>query len=365
MSRRRSPCWASTSLAVVVLAVSSCLGWVESFTLPQVDVGGFNVGDIAEVANEAQGLVQNLQVSDLEQLPVAAKGAAAAALLLPVAPTVVQFAKSIVKSVIPSLSASNNQDGNAVGSVSYPEGQPATYEMLSDVVPFEFGEAAFVRPLLKQTQLETRKLQVVYDANRDGYDARVFHSKVDGKGASVVLAKVGGKWCGGYNPRGWASLGQARSSVAAFLFYQKGFGGGWQKVRASRTGSMACGNDLFDGGIYFGADSLVIPLTKPNVRSISSRLGQYFEARPEGGRAQYTILPRPSIELNCQELKVLSGVYAPGEGMYTTVCASSSCLVVSHQALAHVSTFFSIWLSRYPQLRRRAGAWILLAIWIK
>jgi len=246
------------------------------------------------------------------QLPMPVKGAAAAAVALQAAPSVMQVAKSVQQIGRDQQSAADEmmQDSRSRNIVTYPEGQAATYEMNDQVVPFEFGDAAFVRPLLKQTQLETRALQVVYDANRDGYDPQIFHSKVDGKGASVVLAKVAGKWCGGYNPRGWASLGQARSSVAAFLFYQKGFGG-WQKVRVSRTGSMACGNDLYDAGIYFGADSLVIPMQAPSPRRVTSRLGQYFEAG--GPEEKSTILPRPGLDYDLQELKVLTGVYAPGE----------------------------------------------------
>jgi hypothetical protein len=246
-----------------------------------------------------------------EQVPLTVKGMAGISVAFPLAaPTLTTVVKSMQQ--IMKKGKSKKEDG-AYGYVSYPEGQPATYELNDQVVPFEFGDAAFVRPLLKQTQLETRPLQVVYDANRDGYDAQIFHSKVDGKGAAVVLAKVGGQWCGGYNPRGWASLGQARSSVAAFLFYKPPLQD-WQKVRVSRTGSMACGNDLYDAGIYFGADSFVIPLRKPDTRKVTSRLGQYFEARKDG---KLTILPRAAEDFRVQELKVLTGVYAPGEGTYS------------------------------------------------
>lgn len=272
--------------------------------------------DLSSVTSGAGSLVNILSEAESPmdvwtQLPVAAQGAAVAALGLPVAPTIL----TVVKSLAQMVQADKKQQQEEYGYRTYPEGKPATYELLTDVVPFEFGDAAFVRPLLKQTQLETRKLQVVYDANKDGYDALTFHSKVDGKGAAVVLAKVGGQWCGGYNPRGWASLGQARSSVAAFLFYQSNpiIPGSWQKVRVSRTGSMACGNDLYNDGIYFGADSLIIPLRKPNERKVTSRLGQYFEARKDG---KYTLMPQAGQDYNLQELKVLTGVYAPGEGTF-------------------------------------------------
>ena len=262
------------------------------------------------------------------QVPLAAQGVAVAAGLvgLQVWPTVRGLVRSVQQVGKNKRTAAEDAKANAKKKnpkrrsdiVTYAEGQPATYELNDNVVPFEFADAALVRPLLKQTQLETRPLQLVYDANRDGYDAQTFHNQVDAKGAAVVLAKVGGKWCGGYNPRGWASLGQARSSVAAFLYYQTGGplpfgGGGWQKIRVSRTGSMACGKDLYDDGIWFGADSLVIPLRKPNPRKVSSRLGQYFEPTPEG---KLTILPKPVLEYDLQELKVLTGVYAEGEGLF-------------------------------------------------
>lgn len=193
---------------------------------------------------------------------------------------------------------------------SYPESKPASYDMMPG--EFGLGPESVVRPLLKQTQLQNRKLKCVYDANKHGWDARAFHSRVDGKGASVVLAKCRGTWIGGYNPRGWASLGGVRSSVASFLFYQKlPVVGGWQKLRVSRTGSMACGKDEFDAGIYFGADSLIIPLrVNKQPKSVTSRLGYYFECGP-GDKT--SLLPVRGADSTLDELYVVSGVYAEGE----------------------------------------------------
>ena len=190
---------------------------------------------------------------------------------------------------------------------TYPEAKQATYELMKGELGF--GPENIVRPLLKQTQLENRKLKVVYNAKKDGFNAQAFHSKVDGKGASVVLAKVRGQWIGGYNPRGWASLGGGRSSVAAFLFYGKLFGG-WQKLRVARTGSMACGNDEYNKGIYFGADGLVIPLDSNRPKLVTSRLGYFFECGPEN---RSTLLPVRGADANVDELYVVSGVYADGE----------------------------------------------------
>ena len=191
---------------------------------------------------------------------------------------------------------------------TYPESKPATYDLLPSSPLDAFSPSGLVKPLLKQTQLENRKLQVVYNAQKDGWDARAFHKKVDGKGASVVLAKVKGQWIGGYNPRGWASLGGSRPSVASFLFYQKLFS--WQKLRVNRTGGMACGRDEYDQGIYFGSDALVIPLNGQRPRSVASRLGYYFEAGPEN---RTTLLPVKGQDVKVDELYVVSGVYADGE----------------------------------------------------
>lgn len=124
-----------------------------------------------------------------------------------------------------------------------------------------------------------------------------------------MLAKVKGRWIGGYNPRGWASLAGSRPSVAAFLFYGKMFGG-WQKLRVQRTGGMACGRDEYDTGIYFGADALSIPLSKQRPRNVSSRLGMFYESGPE---KRSTLLPVKGQDTNVGELYVISGVYAEGE----------------------------------------------------
>jgi hypothetical protein len=230
-----------------------------------------------------------LQGTFLEQIPL---GAVAAVAALPVISRLAPFFKP----------RSKKPD-----QPTFPEQKAATYELLKDG-PLEFGDPAFVRPLMKQTQLEYRNLRVVYDANKHGYNAKAFHNRVDGQGAAIILAKAGGQWFGGYNPRGWASLGGSRPSIAAFLFYKKPFG--WQKLRVLGNGGMACGNDLFDSGIVMGAEGLVIPLGGSYPKSVASRLGTYFESGPDN---RSTLLPRAGETVELQELKVLVGVYDKGE----------------------------------------------------
>jgi hypothetical protein len=212
----------------------------------------------------------------------------------------------------------NNDDSQR--RKDYPEQYPATYE-LNDVSlesDTQLKEAEIVRPLLKQTMLERRPLQKVYDAEEDGWDPRTFHDKVDGKGAAVVIAsyedKNSGstikKIVGGYNPKGWSSNGGARPSVAAFLFYEKDQPRSFQKLQKCGGGGLACANDDPNSGISFGPDALVVPLQPQRPHFSSSKLGPYFERGPQnlsslfesnGGGAQLV------------SLKVLTGVYEDGE----------------------------------------------------
>lgn len=193
--------------------------------------------------------------------------------------------------------------------VQYPEQYPATYERNEVTLDDDEGrnEAKLMRPLLKHTQLETRALNVVYDASKHGWNSAAFHTAVDGKGAAVVLATTrDGMICGGYNPKGWASLGGARPSVAAFLFYEQA-PGRFQKLQKVGGGGLACARDDPDFGISFGPDGLVIPLQPGRERLAHSKLGPYFERGPQ----QLESLFNGATELT--ELKVLVGRYEPGE----------------------------------------------------
>ena len=73
---------------------------------------------------------------------------------------------------------------------------------------------------------------------------------------------------------------------------------------------MACGRNEFDTGIYFGSDSLVIPLMGSRPRSVTSRLGYFFECGPEN---KSTLLPVKGADATVEELYVIAGVYANGE----------------------------------------------------
>jgi len=198
--------------------------------------------------------------------------------------------------------------------LQFPEQYPATYELLN---PLDLSDniqdcklSQIVRPLLKQTYLEQRNLHIAYNAERDGWSKSVFHNKMDGKGASLVLAITeDGKLIGGYNPKGWASMGGARPSVAAFLFYGTNENREFQKLRKVGGGGLACAFDDPNKGIYFGPDALVISLEDNNPEFAQSKLGPYFER----GSEELSSLFWPNMGGQLVELYVFVGKYSDSE----------------------------------------------------
>eukprot|EP00980_Cylindrotheca_fusiformis_P029170 scaffold22742_cov139-Cylindrotheca_fusiformis.AAC.3 len=209
--------------------------------------------------------------------------------------------------------------GSTSRQMEYPEQYPATYEANDVILEQDKGDERIrlIRPLLKNTQLESRPLELAYQSSRDGWNASAFHSAVDGKGAAVVVATTSeDRIVGGYNPKGWASLGGARPSVAAFLFYYfkktttVSDQTSWQKLRKVGGGGLACANDDPGFGISFGPDGLVIPLANDDNdnKFAYSKLGPYFERGPED---------LPSLFSNGRaellDVQVFVGVYNAGE----------------------------------------------------
>jgi len=208
----------------------------------------------------------------------------------------------------------------------FPEQYLATYELNDITLESDVSltkEAGMIRPLLKQTMLESRALQKVYDAELHGWDPSSFHERVDGKGAAVVVATYQessgssfSKAVGGYNPKGWSSNGGARPSVAAFLFYEKdhdpsiGPMRSFQKLQKCGGGGLACANDDPNYGISFGPDALVVPFQGQRPRFASSKLGPYFERGPEN---LSSLFEKSGGGIQLDSLKVLTGVYDDNE----------------------------------------------------
>jgi hypothetical protein len=207
----------------------------------------------------------------------------------------------------------NDAEADEERKSKFPEQYPATYEMSNFKVPTDGPDAALLRPLLKQTQLEGRPLELVYDASKNGWNPQSFHSRVDGRGCSLVVATGNTSKCriivGGYNPKGWSSCGGARPSVAAFLFYSYG-NEPYQKLRKVGGGGLACARDDPDYGISFGPDALVIGLQPGNEKLAASKLGPYYERGPE---ELPSIFSREGGAIRLDSLKVYVGKYELGE----------------------------------------------------
>ena len=195
-----------------------------------------------------------------------------------------------------------------ITSEKFPEQYPATKTEWADPVASDDKEMAIVRPLLKKTNLESRGLKLTYSASKIGWDADAFHKAVDKKGGALVVCTTkNGLLCGGYNPKGWVGYGEARGSIAAFLFVQNQ-DGSFTKLRKVGGAGLAQ-MDMPETGPSFGVDSLVIPLNGDNPRLARSKLGSYYERFEDGTNTLFG--NAASVEL--KDLKVYHGVYEEGE----------------------------------------------------
>lgn len=195
------------------------------------------------------------------------------------------------------------------GKERFPEQYPATVDEWADPVESDSKDVAILRPLLKNTNFEFRELTLTYSANKNGWDANKFHQAVDRKGAALVVCTTSsGLLCGGYNPKGWVGYGEARGSIAAFLFRQNS-GGGFTKLR--KVGGPGLAQlDYPESGPSFGADSLVIPLAKTNPKIARSKLGSYYERFLDGTNS---LFGKGVSQVELRDLKVYHGVYKEGE----------------------------------------------------
>jgi hypothetical protein len=77
----------------------------------------------------------------------------------------------------------------------------------------------------------------------------------------------------------------------------------------STSWMIRCAVDNPESGPSFGADSLVIPLSKDNPKLARSKLGSYFERMSDGGNSLFG--KDASVQL--KTLRVYHGVYGPDE----------------------------------------------------
>ena len=152
-----------------IVQVACCLVLSEAFVpiaIPQREATTLNLNP-SSVLSEGTAQLENLASSiPVDKLPVDSSSLPLDQLpsdwtQFPLEYALAAFALPVIAKFGPPLlkPRSKKPDKN-----TYPEGQSATYELLT-TGPLEFGDAAFVRPLLKQTQLESRDRRVAYDAS--------------------------------------------------------------------------------------------------------------------------------------------------------------------------------------------------------
>lgn len=153
----------------------------------------------------------------------------------------------------------SDEEFEAARRAKWPEQYAAPLDARAEAVDGDDALITRIRPLLACTQFERRELTLTYDAAAHGWSTTAFHAAVDCKGAAVVFCRTeDGAEVGAYNPKGWASMGNARPSPAAFLFnLEKGA----RKIRAeSYMGCNSISSDAPDRGINFGVEALCVNL---------------------------------------------------------------------------------------------------------
>lgn len=195
---------------------------------------------------------------------------------------------------------------------SLPEKFPATKTEWAALLPSDADDpnTSLVRQTLRNTNLESRPLVLAYSAERDGWKANVFHSKVDFRGPGVVLCrtKSGGVF-GGYNACGWVNLGESRGCIASFLFVWPGAPANLEArpIKLQKIGGASMAQLDDGGGPRFGAEGLTVPLesrTGVNAKRVLSKLGLYYENMPDGKRS---LLPNARAEDELESLYVYVG----------------------------------------------------------
>ena len=166
--------------------------------------------------------------------------------------------------------------------------------------------------MLKNTNMEFRDMVLTFDADKDGWNAQSFHSKLDRQGACLVMCITEqGQVCGGYNPKGWCGYGEYRGSIAAFLFsFDEGPDKAWdvRPTKLNKVGGAGLAQlDFPETAVSFGSDSLVVPLN--DSRQASSKLGSYYERYKDGTNSLFKSTGMAKLK----SLKVYTGVYEEGE----------------------------------------------------
>ncbi|XP_048580774.1 uncharacterized protein LOC5507168 isoform X2 [Nematostella vectensis] len=137
----------------------------------------------------------------------------------------------------------------------------------------------FLRPV---EQYPTSWWGNCYTASRDGWEAKTFHQKCDGKGPTVTIVRVGKNIFGGYSDNSWTSSNKYMNSGKAFLYtlYNPR---GYKPEKLPGTSSNNV-HSIYGGATYgptFGGGHDLYIVDKANTQK-SSYTNPYSYQRPTG-----------------------------------------------------------------------------------
>jgi len=178
----------------------------------------------------------------------------------------------------------------------WPDQWPAVVDEWAESFDGDDEAMAAIRPVLKQTMLESVPLGLAYDANVHGWSTSAFHTQLDGMGAAVLVGETtGGAVFGAYNPKGWLGYGDWRDAISAFLFvWPDGDMSVPPQKMAKCGGSGMAIIDEPGKGPQWGPDGLKVNITN---KAAISRLGPYYDVRPDGSKFLFTADEGKSADL--------------------------------------------------------------------
>lgn len=202
-----------------------------------------------------------------------------------------------------------------------PDMFPATKTEFADLLESDEGEVKLIRPMLRQTVLEKKPLELVYDAEEDGWNAEAFHYGVDQQGPVVVIAKTqAGAIVGGYANCGFIGFGEPRNSISAFLFSWSDGDTSKPVVKLQKAATSfgeAATVDVSTNGPRFGYDGFSMMMTRGQEHSARSKLGLDYEAMPD--RRNSIFAREEGNNAYITELRAYVGIFPEGKEVpYTT-----------------------------------------------
>ena len=128
---------------------------------------------------------------------------------------------------------------------------------------------------------KSNKGKLLYRATRDGFTAKVFHSKCDGKANTITIIKNNFNYVfGGYASTAWKSLDSYVSDDNAFVFSLRRNGESKTEKFTVKSNTHALQMDPFYGPVFGGCD-IVVENNSDVVVDRLTNFGSYYHL-PEG-----------------------------------------------------------------------------------